>query len=206
MLGGGVRSNIRIVYSPLDVKSWGGDPLSVDAARPGSCPACGLASRPPGGGLGLHGHGLRTRQVRGPAEPGTAPVVGEVVGRRYLCRGCGAVLLVLPRGLLRGRLFTAGAIAYALALYGCLRRPPAAVRERVSPWQIVGAGSAGRWASLRRWVRAVRADRLFSGVRLAPQAWTARQLAERIATTLAAAAVGMEGTPIEHRAFAGAAM
>jgi hypothetical protein len=116
------------------------------------------------------------------------------------------VILVLPRGLLRGRLFTAGAIAYALALHGCLRLPPAAVRERVSPWRIVGAGSAGRWASLRRWVRAVRAGSLFASVRPAPQDWTARQLAERAAATLAAAAQSMEGAPIEERAFVGAAM
>ncbi len=42
---------------------------SVQEARPGQCPHCEVASRPVGGPLNLHGHGVRDRQLRGPLDP-----------------------------------------------------------------------------------------------------------------------------------------
>ena len=43
-------------------------PPTVEEVRPGQCPACEAPSRPAGGTLGLHGHGLRERHQWGPAE------------------------------------------------------------------------------------------------------------------------------------------
>jgi hypothetical protein len=178
----------------------------VDEARPGRCPGCGAPSRPPGGALGLHGHGLRERHQWGPVEFGGAAAVIGVLLRRYRCRSCGAVVVVGPRGPVRRRLYSAGAIALALALYGAAGLAPAAVRRQVSPHRIVGPTAAEGWASLRRWCRAVRARRLFPAVRALPAEATLRQVAARAATTLAACAPGAAGFAVESAAFLGASM
>ena len=52
----------------------------------------------------LWGHGLRTRQVRGPLAPGEKPVLVTVDGRRYQCQMCDAIIIVEPRSVLRYRL------------------------------------------------------------------------------------------------------
>ena len=44
-------------------------PPSVEEVRPARCPDCGVASKPVGGGVVVQGHGLRTRQLRGPQAP-----------------------------------------------------------------------------------------------------------------------------------------
>ena len=150
----------------------------------------------------LHGHGTRERLVRGPLRPDGTPEEVEIVGRRYRCQRCGAVLLVVPRGVLRSRLFSANAIGLALALWALHRLSACDVRRRVSPWGVVGDTAAAGWASLRRWVR--QAPRLFPGVRPCPDDWTDRQRAERIATTLAACAPATGDSLIE-RVFSGAA-
>ena len=150
----------------------------------------------------LHGHGTRGRQVRGPLRPDGTPEEVDILGRRYRCQRCGAVLLVVPGGVLRSRLFSASAIGLALALWALHRLPAREVRRLVSPWGVVGSTSAAGWASLRRWVR--QAPRLFPGVRASPDHWTDRQRAERIATTLAACAPAVDRALIE-RVFAGAA-
>jgi hypothetical protein len=190
----------------LDVKSWLARPPRVDEVRPGRCPACDAPSRPTGGLLGLHGHGLRERHHWGPAELGGAPALLGITLRRYMCQSCGAVVAVGPRGLVRRRLYSAGAIALALTLYGVLGLAPREVRRRVSPLRIVGATAAAGWASLRRWSRAVRGRGLFPGVRGLPGGATLRQVAARAATTLAAYAPGPAGFPIESAAFLGASM
>lgn len=181
-------------------------PPTVDEARPGRCPCCGVPSRPSGGLLGLHGHGLRERHQWGPAEPGGTPGLVGVLVRRYLCRSCGTVVVVGPRGILPGRLYAAGAIALALALWGCGGQPARLVRRQVSPFTVVGATAAAGWASLRRWARHVRAGRLFGHVRALPAGASLRQLAARAATTLAACAPGSGGLGIESAAFLGASM
>jgi len=150
----------------------------------------------------LHGHGTRERLVRGPLRPDGTPEEVEILGRRYRCQRCLAVLLVVPRGMLRSRLFSASAIALALALWALHRLSAREVRRRVSPWGVVGDTAAAGWASLRRWVR--QAPRLFPGVRPCPDHWTYRQRAERIATTLAASAPATDDLLIE-RVFSGAA-
>jgi hypothetical protein len=117
-----------------------------------------------------------------------------------------AVVVVGPRGLVRRRLYSAGAIALALTLFGVLGIAPGEVRRRVSPLRIVGATAAASWASLRRWSRAVRARSLFPGVRALPDDSTLREVAARAATTLAACAPGPAGLALESAAFLGASM
>lgn len=132
--------------------------------------------------------------------------MGEVVCRRYRCLACGAILLVVPRGILRSRLYSGGAIALALALWGVEGLAPAEVRTRVSPWRIVGAAAAAGWASLRRWARAVRERALFTCVRASPEGARLRAIAARAATTLVAyAPSAVEALPISTRAFLGSA-
>lgn len=156
-----------------------------------------------GGNLGLHGHGLRERDQWGPVELGAPPAVIGIRARRYRCLGCGAVIVVVPRGVARRRLYSAGAIALALAAWAVSGQTPAAVRGRVSPHRIIGPTAASGWASLRRWSRAVRAGRLFPVVRASPESATLRQVAARAATTLAAVAGGGAN---ESAAFIGASM
>jgi hypothetical protein len=178
----------------------------VDEVRPGRCPVCDAPSRPAGGALGLHGHGRRERDQWGPSDAGgVARIVGILI-RRYRCQPCGSVIVVVPRGVLRRRLYSAGAIAFALALWGEADLAPAEVRRRVGPLAIVGATAAGGWASLRRWSRAVRAGRLFPIVRALPTVATLRQVAARTATTLAAYAPGSRALAIDAAAFLGASM
>lgn len=180
------RSTTGFVRIDVSVKSWMKGPPSVEAARPGRCPWCGAASRPEGGGLRMHGHGLRGRQVRGPLEPGGLPVIVELLLRRYLCLVCGGVATAVPRGMLRGRLYSAGAIALALALFGVGELGEAEVRRRTSPWQVVGPTAAKGWCTLRRWVRAIRRGALWPGLAALRQGWTVREVARRVASVLAA--------------------
>jgi len=179
------RSKNGFVHFGSDVKSWAKRLPSVEEARPGRCPWCGVASRPTGEKLQLHGHGLRERQLRGPLEPGGGAALIVLLVRRYLCLVCGGIATVVPRGVLRGWLFSASAIALALALFGIEGMSEAEVRKRTSPWMVVGATAAEGWLSLRRWIRAIRAGRLFSDVRMVGPGWTARQVAARAAVVLA---------------------
>jgi hypothetical protein len=125
--------------------------------------------------------------------------------RRYLCRACGAVATVAPRGSVCKRLYSAAAIALALALWAVEGMPESQVRQRVCPWGRDAYAATVGWTALRRWARAARAGRLFPGVRRAPEDWTLRRVAERVATTLAALAPPLQGGPLAAQAFFGAA-
>lgn len=200
------RSLIRLVHSPLDLKRWMTDAPLVDEARPASCPCCAAGSRPLGQGLVIVGHGRRSRQQRGPLEPGAQPVEVEVKTRRYRCKACGAILVVAPRGVVPRRLYSGSAIAWALALLALCHFAPKLVRDHVSPWTEVGDTAFSGWAQLRRWICAVRAHQLFESMRPCPASWRGRAVAERCATTLAARAPpAFDAEPIEVRAFFGAA-
>jgi hypothetical protein len=74
-------------------------------------------------------------------------------------------MTVVPTEALTSRLYTASAIALALALYGLEKLAAAAVRKLVSPMLIVGVTSVTRWLTLRRWCRDVASTRLFRAVR-----------------------------------------
>jgi hypothetical protein len=194
----------KIVVSRLDVKTWLAQVPGVDTVRPAACPCCGRASAPPGGRLGIIGHGLRERQQRGPLVAGGAPRLVTVQARRYAC-GCGAILTVVPSETLPRRLYTVSAIAWALALFGVEQAPAALVRRRTSPLGIIGATAVAGWATLRRWVRAVRDRHLLPKVRPSPTDFTDRQVAERAAMTAAALAPPALATlEISARSFAGA--
>jgi hypothetical protein len=78
------------------------------------------------------------------------------------------------------------------------------VRTRVCPWRIVGIAATG-WITLRRWIRAVRSQRLWRCVRPLPAHATARMVAERAATTVAAHAPPQAmAVSIYEAVFAGA--
>jgi Domain of unknown function (DUF6431)/zinc-finger of transposase IS204/IS1001/IS1096/IS1165 len=178
---------------------------SVEEARPACCPRCEAASRPIDGPLGLHGHGMRARQVRGPLEADGEPTTLELDVRRYRCRTCGAVSTVLPRGLVPRRHFSSAAIGQALLRYGRLQQSRREVRRHTSPWRIVGDAAQAGWATLGRWIGALAGRGLFGQVRAAPAAFTARQRAERAALTLAALApAGLGYRSLMEQVFAGA--
>jgi hypothetical protein len=200
------QSKRRLVHSSLDFKFWvNGEVPDVDVVRPKRCPCCGGPGRPLGEGLAMHGHGLRSRQMRGPPRPGFRPELVEVVTRRYQCQHCAAVVVVAPAAVLPRRYFSAAAIGWALALFGLARLSAAAVRKLVSPWRHVGATAARTWGSLRRWARAVRDRRLFPGVRPCPHSFTLRQVAAHAAQTLVGYAPAEHTALVLHdRAFFGA--
>jgi len=182
----------RIVYSALDVKGWRASPPSVEGVRPGVCPGCGAASRPAGGALGLHGHGLRDRQLRGPPDVDAEPTTIVLACRRYRCVGCGAVITVVPRGVAPRKHYGQAAIAMALALWALAGQPAAAVRRRVCAWSVTGAAATG-WRTLRRWADTAR--RALGGDR--------RAAAARAAQIAAGRAPPMIAGPVWAQAFAG---
>lgn len=195
-----------MVRSRVAVKSWTAREPLADEVRPASCPSCEAASRPIGGKLVLVGHGHRGRQLQGPREASGEPALELLRLQRFLCESCRVTCTVGPRELVTRRLFSLPAIVWALALFGLQREPAAAVRRRVSPWKVVGPCAAAGWCTLRRWIRAVRAGRLLGCVRGVPAAFTARQSAERAATTVAAhAPASPEPPPLSAQAFLGAA-
>jgi len=149
------KSTPRIVHHTLDVKGWLIAPPTVESARPGSCLVCDAPSRPTGGGLGLHGHGLRDRQLRGPPSVDEAPGWIVIACRRYLCTSCEAVITVVPRGVAPRRHYGHAAIAMALALWAVVGASVAEVRDRVCAWRLSDE-STTRWSTLLRWARAAR--------------------------------------------------
>jgi hypothetical protein len=193
------RSASVVVHSFIDVKSWAAATPSVKVARPACCPRCRVASRTPGEPLGLVGHGLRDRQVRGPIEPGARPSLLTLRARRYRCRHCTATVTVVPRGCVPARHYGAAAIALACMLYGMRGESLRATRVRVSPWRSTEPG----WPVMRRWLRAIEGGAIFTRVRRCPGDWTARRRAERVAQIVLGAA-DAHGA-IELRVFAGAA-
>lgn len=198
------RSTDRFVQIELDVKDWFSSTPSVDAVRPGRCPACGVASRPVGKRLFLHGHGVRVRQLQGPLSADGPSEIIEVRLRRYRCTPCSAVIIVGPRGLVHRRLYSAAAIGLSLALWSLQNQPAAEVRRQVSPWAVVGAAAATSWATLRRWSRALKTGELWPRLmQSAPAASTLRQSAEAAAVRLAA--LSGEVGPAWIAAFVGSA-
>jgi len=191
------RSDQRVVQSQIEIKRWMETVPSVGDVRPACCPACASAGAPIGKRIVIVGHGLRRREVEGPTDHEDAGGAGFVLWlRRYLCRACGAVLTVVPRGILRCRRYCAFAIAWALALFGLLRLPAKIVRERMTCWRETPWTTNPAWAAVIRWVRAVRDRRLFCGLPRSPPSVSLRRVAERAAMALAGAA------PAELRALA----
>lgn len=155
--------------------------------------------------MGLWGHGLRTRQVRGPLVFGERPTLVTVEGRRYQCQLCDAVVIVEPRSVLRYRHFSASAITMALALFGVDELPAPEVRRRVSPWCTVGHAACRGWVTLHRWIEVARQGLLVPGARHRVTG-DDRMVASRVAHAIAARAPPPWDAPIAARAFAGAAL
>jgi hypothetical protein len=153
---------IMVIASPVSVESLLADPSvlpSVEELRPSSCPGCGQAAYASGGRLQIVGHGTYGRQVLGLLR-----AAGEAVVRirRYLCRGCGQTMSVLPAELYPRRWYAGAAILVSLWLHLLEGIAAARVRNRFD-----AAGETAGWKSVRRWRR----DLLF---RL--WGWLARQL------------------------------
>ncbi len=149
------------------------------------------------------GHGVRERQVLGPGSPGGTPEAVVVVLRRYRCRRCDAVLLVGPRGLLRARAYSAGAIAAALArvAHGATTVD---VRHVTSPHRVLGHAARERWITVVRWIAAARLGALFD---VGPAvACSGRAVAEHVALCLAARAGPVAAFDLARLAFLGASI
>jgi hypothetical protein len=101
--------------------------------------------------LGLIGHGVRKRLQLGSAGVDERPEVTEVTVRRYRCRGCGAVVTVVPRGVAPRLRYRLRAVAWALGRWW-QGVSAAEVRREVSPFEHVGEEARRGWPSLRRWV------------------------------------------------------
>ncbi len=119
--------------------------------------------------------------------PGEAPTSTTVVARRYRCRSCEAVLVVVPRGVGRALRYTLDAIGYALALWGYAQETAERVRQAVSAATARGVSAPQQWSSLRRW--ATQGARLFgSGMPGSGSSGTLREQARRLASWLASQA------------------
>jgi len=130
--------------------------------------------------VGLHGHGVRTRSLLGPLELGDTAGDALITIRRYRCCFCGAVIMVLPRGILAGLRYSAVAIALALALWSTRAMATTAVRQLVSPFKVVGHEAVRRWRSLVRWARGAGAWWGWT-IRPGPPRAMAREVARRLA-------------------------
>lgn len=201
------RSSCRIVQADIDIKRWMTALPSVEQMRPPRCPCCDAASRPVNGPRVMRGHGLRERQVCGPLDPGDAPQQVTVRARRYRCSGCGAITVVVPRGVLHRRRYAASAIGWVLARIGLDGATTPVVRAEVCGAVIVGVAAAERWLAPSRWIEASRRGQLFP--RLGRHSAESRRahIAERTAMQLVALSPrGGAGEPAAHLAFRGAAL
>lgn len=112
------------------------------------------------------------------------------------------MITVGPDGLLRRRLFTAMAIALALAAWSIGGQSDAEVRARVNPWTVVGATAQARWNALRDWAAAAGRGALWPSI-VVDASWTRRDIAHRVAQILIS-----RGPPVHDdlaRVFAGSA-
>lgn len=144
--------------------------------------------------------------MRGPGGPDEAAATVVILARRFRCMACRAVILVVPCEVRARRLYSASAIAFALALWGLVRATAAEVRRRVGPAAILGDTAARGWTTLRRWARAVARGDLFPSTPPAATDGTLRSVAAGAAAALAASSdPTTRRLPDEHRAFLGAA-
>jgi hypothetical protein len=94
------------------------------------------------------------------------------------------------------------AIALALFVFGKVGSTATVATTRIGSW----ARGPSAWRTLRRWISAIDAGRLFPCVRASPSGWSARQRAERAAMTVAALVPATFAAEEDARVFAGAAL
>ena len=115
-------------------------------------------------------------------------------------------MTVTPTEVLHKRLYGAAAIGLALALFGLVLLSAWQSRQQVSPWQVVGASSSGRWRTLKRWCQAALEGRLWQSVRGRVAEGPVRQVAGRCASALAGYALpSLQPQPLVVQVFHGAA-
>ena len=102
---------MSIQWSDLDPSQWQNEAIpDVDLVRPLRCVRCLCPGKAPGK-VYLHGHGKRERSVVvAPALDGDEVELLECWVRRYRCQQCGAVITVLPKGVLPRYLYSAATI------------------------------------------------------------------------------------------------
>jgi transposase len=192
-----------VIRTAVTIKSWIAHTPSVEEIRPARCAGCGAASRPVGEPMVVHGQGLLHRQVRGVLEVDGVPGVLVVSVRRYECQSCGAVMTVVPAGMLARRQYSASSIALALHLWVGLTWSDRRVRQRVCAWQVRGRSARG-WAQLYRWARG--AASLFRLPRMIPALVSASESTKRVLNALRSLApVALSAAPIAVQIFEGAA-
>jgi hypothetical protein len=148
-----------IEWSDIDPHQWCLEALpDVDLVRPPACPIC-LTAAKIGGRVILQGHGKRQREVVVPAvvdEEDDVELLDCWV-RRYRCVLCGAVITVLPKGVLPRYLYSAAAMVMALLLVankpvGEGKSDAAAYdRQGMNPRRRWTKSWPYRWRSLDRW-------------------------------------------------------
>jgi len=114
-----------------------------------------------------------------------------VACQRYLCTACGAVLMVVPRGIEPRRHYGRAAICLALALWALAGQPTTVVRARVCARP---SRETTSWRTLARWAAAVASGhwpwcRAAMGIHARTAAGRAAQIAAGWAPTLAAVAI-----------------
>jgi hypothetical protein len=193
-----------VICTAVGIKAWVAKMPCVDEVRPAQCVACESASRPVGGTLVLHGHGLLARQVRGVVEVDGEPGAFMLWVRRYACQLCDAVMTVVPAGMLARRQYSASSIALALHLWLAVGLSDRVVRSKLCAWQLRGRNARG-WAQLYRW--ADQAADLFALPRPLATSPTGRDaVVGRVLTTLRSLSpVALNAAPIALQIFAGAA-
>jgi hypothetical protein len=122
-----------------------------------------------------------------------------VLGRRYRCRHCDAVLLVVPVTVAPRRLFDLATIALALARWVVDGRPSHRVRAEVSPLLRTGLSGRRSWHQLRRWARDIRT--LFRPPRPIAGGARAAVVALVLETVAEAAPLSMASAPLAERVF-----
>lgn len=192
-----------MICAAVGIKAWIAKTPCVDEVRPVQCVACEAASRPVGGPLVLHGHGLLARQVRGVLDVDSEPGAFVLWVRRYACQLCKAVMTVVPAGMLARRQYSAPSIALALHLWLAVGLSDRVVRSKVCAWQLRGRNARG-WAQLYRW--AERAAELFALPRPLVSHAGRDAVVGRVLTTLRSLSpVALSAAPIAQQIFAGAA-
>ena len=106
----------------------------------------------------------------------------EILARRYICRACGAVALVVPADVARRCLYTLSVISAALAQWSHGGSSAAAVRSVFGAFSLLGAAATG-WPSLVRW--SSMAERLWARIGRLPCS-SPRALAHRVSAKLSA--------------------
>jgi ribosomal protein S27E len=196
------RSEGRLIRAAVTIKSWIAQTPSVEEVRPVRCSGCGLASRPVGGRIRVHGQGLLHRQVRGVLDVEGRPGVFSVAARRYECQGCSAVMTVVPAGMLARRQYSASSIALALHLWLAMGQPDRLVRAQLCAWQRRGRSGRG-WTQLYRW--AGQALGLFGLPRPVPPAGRDTTVLLVLSMLRSLAPVVFGGASESQQVFAGAA-